>query len=238
MMEIGNYTIGERIAAAVYRGTDKDSGQPVVLKHNNPGRFMDGKIKYSEALFLSTALIRYEHDMLNLARHPGVCDVYGHISDGEDHWLAMQDLGADLTCISDVIQAGGALLRAGNTLVDLHGRGIVHRDVRPKNISAEGVVFDFDSAHEPGLRESYGWERIKKGTSGYMPPEFETEETIYCPSIDVFSFAKTADEILGQQIADFNEVNRVVKAGQIVAPSDRPLMREMASAFKSAFSSN
>ncbi len=157
--------------ACVYRARDLLSGEPVALKIQPPAD--------------SGALQRFEREARLLAelRHPGVVRYVanGLLADGE-LWLAMEWLqGEPLSSRLARGRLGAAELLAlgaaiADILVELHARGVVHRDLKPGNIFLAGAgpavkLLDFGIA---GLRRaSASITRAGSilGTPGYMAPE-------------------------------------------------------------------
>ena len=120
-----------------------------------------------------------EAEVATEIQHPNLVRVRHHGSDGDRHFLVMEycdegDLYARLRgqgmrlpieealAITDQVLAG---------LSELHGRQILHLDIKPGNVlfgRGQAKLADFGIAR--GLRHS-GADRQVAGTPGYMPPE-------------------------------------------------------------------
>lgn len=100
-------------------------------------------------------LARLRRDLLAAARltHPGIARVLAVGSTGAAHWVASEYVaGSQLT--HHAPPDAGAALRVGVRLCEAlayaHGRGVVHRDLRPSNVLLRGgdrpVLVDFGLA--------------------------------------------------------------------------------------------
>ncbi|TDD64699.1 protein kinase domain-containing protein, partial [Actinomadura rubrisoli] len=167
----------------VYRGCDLSTGQAVVVKE--ACAFIGGEDAHSDC----RANLRHEHRVLHalhapsLPPLPGVPRVVDHFRLGLDEFLVLSDQG---TCnlFQDVVDhgvytdlppdraPGGRSLprlaeRLARLLAEIHRRGVVVRDLSPKNVVLDGAdglsLVDFEVARLDG-RQRYGY------TRGYSAP--------------------------------------------------------------------
>ncbi|MFQ5495846.1 MAG: serine/threonine-protein kinase, partial [Phycisphaerae bacterium] len=162
--------IGKGGMGEVYRADDLKLGQSVALKFL-PDAFADDK----------TRLQRFLNEVRIARRvaHPNVCRVYD-IGEIEGHtFLSMEfvdgeDLASLLRRIGRIPQRKAIQIArqmcAG--LAAAHGRGILHRDLKPMNIMVDGRgqvrITDFGLATLIG---EVGASDARAGTPAYMAPE-------------------------------------------------------------------
>ncbi|WP_059005949.1 class III lanthionine synthetase LanKC N-terminal domain-containing protein [Streptomyces specialis] len=171
----------------VYRAEDTATGRPVVVKqaraHVGEGRRGDARTR-----------LRNERRVLAACRDvAGVPAFVDHFAHGPDEFLVTSDVGA-LNLLHRV-RTGGALppgdlrrlaRRVAGTVAALHERGVVMRDVTPRNVVLgpdRAFLVDFglsalDGFHLPG------------GTPGFAPPgQFRDEPPD--PADDCFALGMT-----------------------------------------------
>ncbi len=175
---IGNrYLLHQKLGSggmgAVYRATDRLTGQPVALKRlvtHQPGG------SEYDTLALRLAL-SHEFQTLASLRHPNIISVldYG-FDDFQQPYFTMNllDTAAPLRQASPqqpFVVKVGYIVQVLQALVYLHRHGIIHRDLKPENIlvadDGQVKVLDFGLAvvRENATIDSFA------GTVQYMAPE-------------------------------------------------------------------
>src|SRR5689334_12316094 len=170
--------IGEGGQGTVYRAVDTTLDRPAVVKVLPP------------ALTDSTSnLIRFEREarLASSLDHPNICTIFGLHKVDDIHFIAMQYIeGRNVRELVagrplDLRQALSIAIQVTNALAAAHARGIVHRDIKARNVmvTRNGAVkvLDFglakliEPAHavasDPHLTEV----GVPYGTSTYAAPE-------------------------------------------------------------------
>jgi serine/threonine protein kinase len=140
---LGPYEIHSAIGAGgmgeVYRGVDTRLNRPVAVKILKPDVAADPVFR-----------ARFDREARTISHldHPNICTLYDVGQDGSTAFIVMQYLeGVPLSeqsrlgalGVDDVVRIGISLASA---LAYAHGRGILHRDVKPQNVivMADGRV--------------------------------------------------------------------------------------------------
>ena len=165
---VGNrYRIEEKLGGGgmgvVYRAVDVADGRAVALKRM--ARLKEGR---------RSAELRFRREFHSLAslRHPRIIEAYDYGVDEDGPFYTMEILdGRDLRDAKDIgLRELCVVLRdVAAALAFLHARGLVHRDVGPRNVrcTAEGraKLIDF------GVLGNVGLVGDLAGTLTYMAPE-------------------------------------------------------------------
>ena len=167
--------------ADLYRVEDKTLSRPVVLKVLQP-RFMTSATAASA--FLRESLIGVVLDV------PGVVPVYDRgLLAGERPWFTMREVRGQT--IGELLDASSEdrdpiwlrrqvdhLRQACRTVAFAHERGIVHRDLSPRNLmlsdSGEVLVLDWGLAGitaDSTLAADFDKVPLRGGTPGFVAPE-------------------------------------------------------------------
>jgi Protein kinase domain/GAF domain len=177
---------------------------------------------------------RFEIEARLLARlsHPRVVRVIDHFQDGERKYLVMElvngtDLGALVREKGDpglpVEDAVTYARHACEALQYVHEQGIVHRDVKPRNLvlGASGVVLvDFGIARELG--QDPGTRAI--GTPQFMAPEILVGEEV-SPRSDVYALGATLWTLLVGKPPAYQDRTRLVERVEGLTPELEEVLR-------------
>jgi class 3 adenylate cyclase/sugar lactone lactonase YvrE len=151
----------------------------------------DGKVVAAKIMFASKeaevdAAVRFEQEGAVLAtlQHPNIVQVYGTFMDEHASCIIMellqgQSLMEVLTSEQlDLARIKRLMLQVAAALAAAHGRGIVHRDIKPDNIMVLGddqvKVTDFGIARilrPTATLQTMGSTGMTLGTPHYMSPE-------------------------------------------------------------------
>jgi len=172
----------------VYRARDLTDGATVAVK------ILTGR-EAREA-------VRFEQEAAILAglTHPAIVRYLASgIAETGQRFIAMEWLdGEDLAMRLDrkplsVAEAVAVARRASEALAHAHGRGIVHRDVKPENLFLPALAIERLKVLDFGIaRLTRGARKLTRtgsviGTPGYMAPELVRGERDVTPGADVFS---------------------------------------------------
>ncbi|GGM96139.1 serine/threonine protein kinase [Lentzea pudingi] len=195
------YAVGEQIGeggmGVVYGGLHRQLGRPVAIKRLPHAVAEDPRM--SE---------RFEHEARLLARldHPHIVPVYDYVRQQGEHLLVMERLdggtvwsrfsGDGLTAQ----QSCGIVLAALSGLHAAHDAGVLHLDVKPKNLlfTSNGVVkvADFGISQvvsEGATLVTHGGAVL--GTPAYIAPE-QAMGNALSPAADVYATGTMLYELL------------------------------------------
>ncbi|MBI3565252.1 MAG: protein kinase, partial [Elusimicrobia bacterium] len=197
----GQYEITRPIGAGgmgmVYEGTDRSLGRRVAIKKMRDELRVDPR---ERARFVSEA------KTVAALHHPGIVDIYAIADDGDDVYLIFEYV--DGKTVHDLIQEAGKLApeqaarivaAAAEALEFAHGRGVIHRDMKPSNmmVDAQGRVKVMDFGIARMAKEAmtrYSMTNTVVGTPPYMAPEAEQGQVRR--ESDVYALAVCAYEML------------------------------------------
>ena len=233
LQQIGRYrvtaTLGSGGMGVVYRAYDEKLQRDVAIKllHRQPDAA--GREQILHEARASSAL-----------NHPGICTVY-EVDDHEDQSFIVMEL-VEGRPLSDLIPADGFPfesvrgygLQIAEALAHAHGRGVIHRDVKPSNIlvTAQGriKILDFGLGKQIGTRiadrttESYqapSESGVLAGTLAYMSPEQLRGERAAARS-DVWSLGIVLYELATGQ-RPYRGDTQFTLSASILADDPRPL---------------
>ena len=204
MDRIGRYKIirelGRGAMGVVYHAIDPNIGRPVAIKTISLGTVL----KAEEQERMRERLFR-EARSAGILSHPGIVTIYDVEQQGELAYIAMEYVdGPTLDHVLSEPQPlapdrmFSILAQTGVALDYAHGKGIIHRDVKPANImiAPGGIVkiTDFGIA-KITASEQFTMTGSIVGTPHYMSPEQVQGQPIDGRS-DQFSLAVIAFEML------------------------------------------
>jgi len=164
--------------------------------------------------------------------HPCLVGVHGLALDAERPYLVMdyvdgpalrQVLTKGLPKCSDAL---GWLAQVADGLAYLHGRGYVHRDVKPQNIvignDGQPCLIDFALAMRQDATRRRHWlrrlvDRKRPGTWSYMSPE-QIRNLPLAGQTDVYSLGVTLYETLTRRLPYAAETQQELLAQHLSAP--------------------
>jgi serine/threonine protein kinase len=204
MDRIGRYKIvrelGRGAMGVVYHAIDPNIGRPVAIKTINLGAVLkpDEQERMRERLFR-------EARSAGILSHPGIVTIYDVEQQGELAYIAMEYVdGPTLDHLLSQSQAlapermFSILAQTAVALDYAHGKGIVHRDVKPANIMIAGdgtaKIADFGIA-KITASEQFTMTGSIVGTPHYMSPEQVQGQPVDGRS-DQFSLSVIAYEML------------------------------------------
>lgn len=202
------YVIRQELGAggmgAVYRATDRLTGQDVALKLVTVRQENLQFATRTDAMDIRLALAQ-EFRTLSSLRHPHIISVldYGFDQEGRPYFtMELLDGGRSIIEAGDdqpIERCLELLVQLLQALIYLHRRGIVHRDLKPDNVLVFGgqvKVLDFGLAVAQDLIEP-GQEHAV-GTLAYMAPEVLQGSPASIAS-DLYAVGIIAYELLGRR---------------------------------------
>ncbi len=204
--QLGRFAIlgmlGQGAFGVVYRARDTQLDREVALKVAKPNALnTEDRVK---------RFLREAKAAANL-RHPNIVPVFDSGWDGRHHYIASAFIAGEP--LSSAIEsptgrkgisprrAAEIVRKIADALHYAHGRGVIHRDVKPGNVmldeTDEPLLLDFGLAARLEGDEKLTQEAVVMGTPAYMAPEQTTGQAT--ASSDQYSLGCTLFELLTAQ---------------------------------------
>ena len=214
--------IGRGGMSDVYEAVDLKTGDDVAIKIVRSG---DPEFRRR---------LEQEARALESFEHPGLIRLLDVGSAGDQAYLVMELIVG--TTLAQTLRAGALSsretanlgARLADTLVYVHARGVVHRDVKPSNIllsvAGDAWLGDFGIArlHDTSLLTATG---TTMGTVSYMAPE-QLEDHQVGPAADIWSLGIILLECLTARRVYEGTPSEVLArrlAGPVVLPAELPV---------------
>ena len=217
----------------IYLAKDLSSVGPVVIKQaNTSGDPSVDQLKVEQ--------LKIESKILSDIDHPNIVRYVDSWSTGNDFFLVLNFVQAS-NMSEEYAKVRPSLELAGEYIIEvleileyLHGKGIIHKDVKPGNV----LVGDQLTLLDFGIVETVGSSKDKQfrmGTPGYQCPEIFEKKRI-TPACDIFSAAATLFFLLtGDRPphSDWKISSEGVK-GKALAVAKRGMSREISKRYRTA----
>ncbi|GAB3482483.1 serine/threonine-protein kinase [Nocardiopsis coralliicola] len=195
----GRYRLTELIGAGgmgrVWKGQDELLDRPVAVKE----LLISPQLPEQEVEVLRTRMLREARSAARLG-HPSIITVYDVVESDDRPWIVMELVNG--RSLGDVIKEDGPLAPAraakigvqmATALSIAHGKGIVHRDIKPGNVliaaGDRAVLTDFGIARLEGT-SNLTRTGLLVGSPGYLAPE-QAHGRPVTPAADVWSLGVT-----------------------------------------------
>jgi eukaryotic-like serine/threonine-protein kinase len=183
--------IGRGGFGVVYEALDQQLGRSVAFKTLRPAR-SSHELSADWILKEAEAVARLDHPAIVTLHEVGTCDSGPYLVEELLRGQTLEErLRGGPLSVGEAVSLG---LEIGGGLAHAHGRGVLHRDLKPGNVflTDDGRVklLDFGLAHLLGTRGVQG-----AGTPAYMAPEQLRGEAADARA-DVFALGATLFEAL------------------------------------------
>jgi CRP-like cAMP-binding protein len=224
LTQIGSYQIGRKLGegatAKVYEATHDELRRQVALK------MLSHTLAYDREF---TRRFRDEAQIIAALDHPNVVRVYDLIRAYGTHFIVMEKV--DGSSVDQVLadagplppeQVRGILRQIASALALAHGRGIVHRDVKPANclLGADGRAKLMDFGIALNVKAEDGGGDAIAGSPGYMAPEVVLGQAVDGRA-DIYALGATAFKLCtGRGLFGHATVDETLKAHVETPPPD------------------
>ncbi|MGH8614474.1 MAG: serine/threonine-protein kinase [Gammaproteobacteria bacterium] len=189
---VGKYRLlkmlGRGNMGTVYLAQDPDAGREVALKIVSGEQLAGPDSELTRALFANEARLGA------LLEHPNIVAIHGACMDGDPHYIVMEYVPGSRTAqdfcrverLLPLYDTVSILLQCTSAVEYAHSKGVVHRDIKPRNIllteQGEAKLSDFGIA----FSQSSGQNLADAGSPLYMSPE-QIEKSSVSLQSDLFS---------------------------------------------------
>mmetsp|Transcript_4779 Transcript_4779/g.13784 ORF Transcript_4779/g.13784 Transcript_4779/m.13784 type:complete len:309 (-) Transcript_4779:3564-4490(-) len=213
-------------SADVFLGVRNSDGLEVILKHITRTEDASREVAALEKVGTSPHVVK-----LLSTHRSGLNETtlaLEYVPEGDLRaWMdARANLPVDLATVLSIVRS---MLQS---IATCHARGVVHRDVSPRNFLVKGgssvVLTDFGSSR---LCTSTSPARCNVGTLWYMAPETVFGSRLYSPKVDVFGVGCIAAELLrGKPLFDgSSQLDQICKMVETLGTPDESTWPELAS---------
>ncbi len=190
-------TLGSGGMARVYLAHDGVLGRDVAIKVLRD--------QYAEDAEFAERFKREARSAASLS-HPNIVSIYDRgVDEDGTSYIAMEHVpGGSLKerisreGVLDTPEAASVALKISNALEEAHGRGVIHRDIKPHNVlltsTGDVKVADFGIARASAYT-AISQTSLVLGTAGYMSPEQALGEPVD-PRSDLYSLGVVLYEML------------------------------------------
>lgn len=224
LSQLLNQTVGKRYKiyrrlgqgglSTVFAATDLQSDNIVVVKVSDPAQLVKRELTYA---IDAEAARNYWHEMLERMRHeaealsgvehPNIVQLFDSGMIGDDlRFVAMEFLRGrtlreelDAHGKLDIAEAADIALQLCDALGEVHARGIVHRDINPRNVmlGEQAKLIDFGIAKfpQPPGAPPFTQHSVLSGTVAYASPE-QCQSRVVDHRSDIYSLGVMLYEML------------------------------------------
>lgn len=211
--------LGQGASGSVYEGVDKRTGRGVAIKQ------IDLSQQPRKELIVNEVLIMRD------THHPNIVQYYECFLVGKELWLVMELMeGGTLTdiieeCEFTESQTAAICKETLAALIDLHSRGIIHRDIKSDNLllTRDGHVKLTDFGFCAKLTKEENKRATMVGTPYWMAPEIIKQHP-YGERVDIWSLGIMTIEMVEGEPPYLDE--EPLKALYLIATHGTPEWQE------------
>lgn len=237
--QLGQYEVLRLIAhggmGEVYEGRHVRLKRPVAVKVIRGFR-QDDPVSHEHFLREMETAGQLEHPNLVRAydawEHDGYLFLAQELLDGD----SLQSL-AHKGQIKSPDEIVAALLGTCRALEQLHGKGFIHRDVKPANIMrlTDGTIKLIDYGLAIAAETGKSASRVGAGTVGYMSPEQATGSEIVDNRSDIYSAGRVLKYLLIKLPESFTDARQVELVQKLTELAERLTQREPKNRLQSVY---